>query len=63
MTTRYLEDFEAGQKFASGRLRIDSERMRSFAAEFDPQHFHLDEDSARKPSSRDWQPAAGTPRR
>jgi acyl dehydratase len=48
MTTRYLEDFEAGQKFASGRLRIDSERMRSFAAEFDPQPFHLDEDSARR---------------
>jgi acyl dehydratase len=47
MTTLYLEDIEAGQKFVSGELRIDRERIKSFAAEFDPQPFHLDEDSAR----------------
>lgn len=47
MTQRYLEDFGAGQKFSSGRLAIDAERVRSFAAEFDPQPFHLEEDAAR----------------
>jgi acyl dehydratase len=38
---RYLEDFEVGQTFGSGWLRIDGERARAFAAEFDPQPFHL----------------------
>ena len=47
MTMRYLEDFAAGQKFGSGRLRIEKERIKSFAAEFDPQPFHLDEAAAR----------------
>jgi acyl dehydratase len=28
-------------------LEVDRERIRSFAAEFDPQPFHLDEDAAR----------------
>jgi acyl dehydratase len=46
MTERYLEDFEPGQTFASGRIRIDAERIKSFAAEFDPQPFHLDEQAA-----------------
>jgi acyl dehydratase len=40
---RYLEDFEAGQTFRSGSVRIDVDRIKSFAAEFDPQPFHLDE--------------------
>ena len=44
---RYLEDFEPGQKFASGRLSVEAARIKSFATEFDPQPFHLDEDSAR----------------
>ena len=47
MTIRYLEDFEPGQTFGSGRLQVEPERIKSFAAEFDPQPFHLDEDSAR----------------
>jgi acyl dehydratase len=44
---RYLEDFAPGQTFASGRLRIDADRIKSFAAEFDPQPFHLDDAAAR----------------
>jgi acyl dehydratase len=44
---RYLEDFEPGQKFGSGRLRVEPQRIKSFAAEFDPQPFHLDESAAR----------------
>jgi acyl dehydratase len=48
MTERYLEDFEAGQTFRSGRIRIDADRIKSFAAEFDRQPFHLDERAATK---------------
>ena len=47
MTQRYLEDFAVGQTYGSGRLRIDKERIKTFAAEFDPQPFHLDEEAAR----------------
>jgi acyl dehydratase len=47
MSGRYLEDFAVGQTFRSGRLQIDKERIKTFAAEFDPQPFHLDEDVAR----------------
>jgi acyl dehydratase len=47
MRRRYLEDFAVGQTFGSGRLRVDKEQIKAFAAEFDPQPFHLDEDAAR----------------
>ena len=45
---RFLEDFAAGQKFASGSARVDAERVKRFAAEFDPQPFHLDEQAAER---------------
>ena len=45
---QYLEDFAPGQKFTgSARVHVEPERIKSFAAEFDPQPFHLDEDAAR----------------
>jgi acyl dehydratase len=45
---RYLEDFAAGQVYGgASRARVDPERIKSFAAEFDPQPFHLSEDAAR----------------
>ncbi|MGH8473374.1 MAG: MaoC/PaaZ C-terminal domain-containing protein, partial [Gammaproteobacteria bacterium] len=47
MTGRCLEEFAPGQKFASGQLKVDRERIKSFAAEFDPQPFHLNEEAAR----------------
>ncbi len=47
MSERYLEDYAVGQRFGSGRLRVDKDRIKSFAAEFDPQPFHLDEEAAR----------------
>jgi acyl dehydratase len=47
MSRRYFEDFAVGQTFGSGRLRIDKEQIKAFAAEFDPQPFHLDEGAAR----------------
>ena len=46
MSARYFEDFAVGQTFGSGRLRITKEQIKAFAAEFDPQPFHLDEDAA-----------------
>ena len=47
MTERYLEDFAAGQTFRSGRLRVEVQQIKRFAADFDPQPFHLDEEAAR----------------
>lgn len=47
MTLRYLEDLKPGQVYGSGTLTVDAESIRSFAVQFDPQPFHLDEASAR----------------
>jgi acyl dehydratase len=46
MGERYFEDFVVGQTFVSGRLRVTKEQIKAFAAEFDPQPFHLDEVAA-----------------
>jgi acyl dehydratase len=45
--TNHLEDYEVGQTFGSGTTRVEAERMISFAAEFDPQPFHLSDQGAR----------------
>jgi len=63
----YLEDFAAGQKYGTGRLRVDAEAIKAFAAAFDPQPFHLDEDAARGSffeglSASGWHTAALTMR-
>jgi acyl dehydratase len=44
----YLEDFAVGQKHLTGRLRVDAEAIKAFAAQFDPQPFHLHEEGARE---------------
>ena len=64
---RYLEDFEPGQKFGSGQLSVEATRIKSFAAEFDPQPFHLSEHSARETffkglAASGWHSAAMTMR-
>jgi len=43
----FLEDFHAGQRFRSGSHAIDEAQIKAFAAQFDPQPFHLDEAAAR----------------
>jgi acyl dehydratase len=48
MTKQYLEDYAVGQLYRSGRLRIDKDQIVAFAAQFDPQPYHLDEEAARK---------------
>ena len=45
---RYFEDLRVGQTFASAPRIIDAGAIKGFAAEFDPQPFHLDEDEARR---------------
>jgi acyl dehydratase len=47
-TKQYLEDYAVGQVYRSGRLRIDKDQIIAFAAQFDPQPYHLDEQAARK---------------
>jgi acyl dehydratase len=42
----FLEDLTVGQTFRSGSVTVDPEKARAFAAEFDPQPFHLDEAAA-----------------
>src|SRR4051794_41978457 len=43
----YYEDLAVGQKFRTGTVAVGPEMIRAFAAEFDPQPFHLDDDDAR----------------
>ncbi len=42
----YLDDLEVGQRFTSGSHAIDIAQIKAFAAQFDPQPFHLDEQAA-----------------
>jgi acyl dehydratase len=45
---RYLEDYAVGQIYRSpGPLRVEAEAIKAFAAQFDPQPFHLDEEGAK----------------
>jgi acyl dehydratase len=43
----YLEDLHIGQRFTAGPHLMTEERIKSFASEFDPQPFHLDDEAAR----------------
>jgi acyl dehydratase len=38
----YLEDLSAGQRFSSGSVTVSEAEAKAFAAQFDPQPFHLD---------------------
>ncbi len=43
----YFEDLVVGQTFRTGDVTVEPGAIKAFAAEFDPQPFHLDEDAAR----------------
>jgi len=43
----YLEDLYVGQRFQSEPRSLDAEQIKRFAAEYDPQPFHLDEEAAK----------------
>jgi acyl dehydratase len=47
VSEKYLEDFAVGQTYGSGHLTVEKDRIKAFAAEFDPQPLHMDEDAAR----------------
>jgi acyl dehydratase len=48
MTEHYFEDFSVGQTFRHGPLPpLTVEQIKTFAAQYDPQPFHLDEEAAR----------------
>jgi acyl dehydratase len=42
----YLEDLHVGQRFRSGTHVMEEAKIKDFAAEFDPQPFHLNETAA-----------------
>lgn len=42
----YFDDLHVGQHFTSGTHRIDEAQIKAFAAQFDPQPFHLDPEAA-----------------
>ncbi len=68
MTGKYFfEDFAVGQVFATGKLLVDTDQIKSFAKQFDPQPYHLDEEAAQKSPFRGlaasgWHTAALTMR-
>jgi acyl dehydratase len=43
----YLDDLQVGQRFTSGSTKMEEAEIKAFAAEFDPQPFHLDDSAAR----------------
>lgn len=63
----FLEDFQVGQRFTSDSAVMDEASIKAFAAEFDPQPFHLDESAAqatlfRGLAASGWHTAAVTMR-
>ena len=61
----WLDDLEVGQRFTSGSHRLDETQIKTFAAAFDPQPFHLDDEAARATlfeglAASGWQTAAIT---
>jgi acyl dehydratase len=63
----YLDDLSVGQRFTTGSYRMDEGHLKAFAAEFDPQPFHLDEAAAQNSIFRGlaasgWHTAAATMR-
>jgi acyl dehydratase len=45
---RFFEDMEIGQRREVGSFTFTAEAIKKFAAQFDPQRFHLDEEAGRK---------------
>ncbi|WP_024506184.1 MaoC family dehydratase [Bradyrhizobium sp. ARR65] len=45
---RFFEDMEVGQRREVGSFTFTAAAIKKFAAQFDPQRFHLDEEEGRK---------------
>lgn len=48
MGDKWFEDFEAGTEVEYGNYEVTKEAIIEFAEKFDPQHFHIDEEAAKK---------------
>src|SRR5438067_1976619 len=46
--TYFLDDLQVGQRFSSASHALDESQIKAFAAQFDPQPFHLDGEAAKK---------------
>ena len=44
----YLDDLQVGQRFTSATYAIDVAQIKAFAAQFDPQPFHMDGKAAER---------------
>lgn len=63
----YLDELHVGQKFSAGTYKMTEEKIKAFAAEFDPQPFHLDDAAARQSifqglAASGWHTASATMR-
>lgn len=63
----YLDDLHVGQRFVSACHTIDETQIKAFAAQFDPQPFHMDANAAagtlfKGLAASGWQTAAITMR-
>jgi acyl dehydratase len=43
----YLEDLRVGQRFISETRKVNTDEIKAYAREFDPQPFHLDDEAAK----------------
>ena len=44
----WFDDLKVGMRFKSGEMTVSKQDIKRFAAEFDPQPFHTDEEAAKK---------------
>lgn len=44
----FLEDLQPGRRFVTGTVEVSADDIKAFAARFDPQPFHLDEEAAKR---------------
>lgn len=47
MTQLYFDDLKVGQSLTSDTYTLDAAQIKDFAAQFDPQPFHMDEEAAK----------------
>jgi acyl dehydratase len=63
----YLDDLKVGQRFTTATHAMDAAAIKAFAAQFDPQPFHLSEEAAQRSlfgglAASGWHTAAVTMR-
>lgn len=47
MTGWYIEDFTTGRRIETQPVTLDADEIKWFAKQYDPQHFHTDEETAK----------------